>query len=149
MRMKTLHISNLLLSLFFGLILQSCEKDEGPGGTSTIRGKVIVHNFDAGYQEAVPREIYGGADEKVYIIYGADGTTYNDDFDTSYDGSYEFKNLQKGTYKIFVYSKDSTGAKTTGIISERDIPVFTTVEITENGSTNNAADLIILDNKAQ
>ncbi len=148
MRMKTLQIKNLLLILSFAFFLLSCEKDEGQGGTSTIRGKVIVHNFDSGYQEPEPREIYGAADEKVYIIYGPDGTTYDDDFDTSYDGSYEFKHLQKGTYKVFVYSKDSTGAYLQ-TPSVHDKAVFATVEITSNGSTVDVPDLIILDNKAQ
>jgi hypothetical protein len=148
MRMKRLAILYLPVLLVLCTTLVSCEKSEGEGGTSTIKGKVIVHNFDAGYQAPSPREIYGGADEKVYIIYGGDKTTYDDDFDTSFDGSYEFKHLQKGTYKIFVYSKDSSGASV-GLPSEHDIPVFATVEITSNGSTVEVPDLIILDNNAQ
>ena len=36
----------------------------------------------------------------TFIIYGEDGTTYNDDFNSSYDGTYEFKFLQKGKYKV-------------------------------------------------
>jgi hypothetical protein len=147
--MKRLSIKLLLVFLLPAFSLLSCKKEEGEGGTSTIRGKVIVHNFDAGYQEPQPREIYPAADEKVYIIYGADGTTYNDDFNTSYDGSYEFKFLQKGTYKIFVYSKDSTGANTPPfVVSDRKIPVFATVEV-GSSSTTDVPDLIILNNKAQ
>jgi hypothetical protein len=128
------------------ICLISCKKEEGIGGTSTITGKVIVHDFDGGFQEPAPQEIYPARDEKVFVIYGTDNLTYDDDFDTSLDGSYEFKNLQKGKYKIFAYSKDSTGAKLTGQVSDVDIPVIVEVEITSNGSTVAAPDIIILDN---
>src|SRR6476620_1551450 len=81
--------------------LFACKKDEGQGGTSTIRGKVITHNFDPSFQ--ILGETYPEADQKVFIIYGDEKTTYDDDYNTSFDGSYEFKYLQKGTYKLFVY----------------------------------------------
>jgi hypothetical protein len=144
--MKTFSMKGLASLLLIALVLPSCKKEEGEGGTSTIRGKVIVHDFDSGFQQSEPTKIYPASDEKVYVIYGEDGTTYDDDFNTSYDGSYEFKHLQKGTYKLFAYSKDSTNAKTTGILSDLDIPVIVTVEITSNGSTVDAPDIIILDN---
>lgn len=144
--MKALSIRPLAVFLLLLLTLQSCKKDEGLGGTSTIKGRVIIHDFDSGYQLSEPAEIYPAADERVYIIYGPDNTIYDDDFDTSYDGYYEFKYLQKGTYRIFVYTEDSAGAFM-GNPSLKDIPVFLTVEIPSNGSTVNAPDIIILDNK--
>jgi hypothetical protein len=130
----------LVVFLFAG-----CKKDEGPGGTSTIKGKVIVHDFDPAYQNSVP-VIYSATDEDTYIIYGADHSTYDDDYKTSFDGSYEFKFLQKGHYRLFAYSKDSTGAHT-GNLPSLKIPVFVDVEITSNGSTVTAPDIIILNNK--
>ncbi len=144
--MKSIHSIIYFSALFLFVVLQGCKKEEGIGGTSSISGKVIVHDFDAGFQEASPREIYPARNEKTFIIYGEDGTTYNDDFNTSYDGTYEFKFLQKGKYKIFAYSKDSTGAKTTGIISGQKIPVIINVEIKSNGSKVVAPDIILLDN---
>ncbi len=144
--MKSIHSIIYFSALFLFVVLQGCKKEEGIGGTSSISGKVIVHDFDAGFQEASPREIYPARNEKTFIIYGEDGTTYNDDFNTSYDGTYEFKFLQKGKYKIFAYSKDSTGAKTTGIISSQKIPVIINVEIKSNGSKVVAPDIILLDN---
>ncbi len=75
-----------------------------------------------------------------------DGTTYNDDFNTSYDGTFEFKFLQQGTYKLFVYSKELLPGASVFQPSDKDIPVFATVEITSNGSTVTTPDLIILDN---
>ncbi len=127
------------------LIFAGCKKDEGPGGTSTIKGKVIKYDYDGGFQLSQPSKIYPSVDENVYIIYGTDHTTYDDDYKTSYDGTYEFKYLQKGHYRLFAYSKDSTGAST-GFPSLEDIPSFIDVEITKNGTTVTGPDLIILDN---
>ena len=136
----------IYVCLVLGFTLLSCKKTEGPGGTSTIKGKIIVHDFDGGFQSPVPIKIHPIAKEDTYIIYGNDHSTYDDNYKTSFDGSYEFKHLQKGIYRLFAYSKDSTGAKT-GLLKDLKIPVFIEVEITSNGSTVTAPDLIILDNK--
>ena len=137
---------SIYICLVLSLFVISCKKTEGLGGTSTITGKVIVHDFDGGFQSPVPIEIRPVAKEDTYIIYGNDHSTYDDNYKTSFDGSYEFKHLQKGVYRLFAYSKDSTGAKN-GLLKDLKIPVFIEVEITSNGSTITAPDLIILDNK--
>jgi hypothetical protein len=78
-----------------------CAKTEGEGGAATIKGKVMVQDYTTSHTpNGSP---YPGYDVKVYIIYG-NGTTYHDDCDCSYDGTYEFRNLRKGTYKVFVYT---------------------------------------------
>ncbi len=136
----------IYICLVLSLSIAGCKKTEGPGGTSTIKGKVIVHDFDGGFQSPVPLAIYPSANQDTYIIYGADHSTYDDNFKTSFDGTYEFKYLQKGKYRLFTYSKDSTGAKS-GFLTGLKIPVFIDVEITSNGSTTEAPVLIILDNK--
>jgi len=66
--------------------------------------------------------------EDVYIIYGGKNTFYDDDIETSYDGSFRFDNLETGTYQIFVYEKClvSEGC------ADGKRAVITTVEITEN-----------------
>jgi hypothetical protein len=141
-----LGFTRLILPLLFALIiLSSCKKQEGPGGTSNIRGKIIVHDFDKGFQTPVPAKIYGAPDEKVYLIYGDADQTFDDDVNTSYDGTYEFKYLQKGSYHLFVYSKDSTGAKSQTPLSKVKIPVKIDVEISDKGTTVTAPDMIILD----
>lgn len=161
-RVKNYHLYRVLLSntlkmkgnkynywLISGLILMAsgygCKKDAGEGGTSSITGKVVVHDFDASFQAI--QDVYPAVDERVYIIYGADHATYDDDFRTSYDGSFSFKHLQKGKYKIFAYSKDSTGAYNGTVNSALpDIPKFVEVEITKNGQDVVAPDIVILDN---
>lgn len=138
---KYLSVFALVIFVFTG-----CKKEEGPGGTSTIKGRIIVHDFDGGFQNPTPVEIYPAIDQDIFLIYGADHSTYDDDYKTTYDGTYEFKYLQKGKYRLFAYSKDSTGASVF-LPSFKDIPVFVDVEITSNGSTVTAPDIIILDNK--
>jgi hypothetical protein len=88
----------LLLST---VLFSGCSKTEGQGGAATIEGKLMIQDYTlSSLPNGAP---YDGADEKVYIIYG-NGSTYSDDFNTSYDGSYRFTNLRPGTYKIFAYS---------------------------------------------
>ena len=92
----------VFFSLSFSLIaFFSCSKGEGKGGGATIKGKILIQEYATGtITNGTP---YAAANEKVYLIYG-DGTTYSESFSTSYDGSYEFTNLRKGNYKVFVYS---------------------------------------------
>jgi hypothetical protein len=90
-------ISALFLTLF------SCLKEPGPGGTSTITGKVYAYDYDADMINL--RAQYYAPDEDVYIIYG-DDSIFSDRTQTSFDGSYRFRYLRPGSYTIFVYSKN-------------------------------------------
>jgi hypothetical protein len=110
----------------------ACEKDAGEGGTSTIRGKVYVKNYNGSGQ--LVGEYYG-QEEHVYIIYG-EATYFGDDVKTSYDGTYEFDFLRKGSYTIFAYSKCDTCAA-------GQEPVIVTTEISKNHSTVELPDLVI------
>ena len=131
----------VILFSFFG-----CKKDEGLGGTSTISGKVFVHDYDASFQ--ILSATYPKTELDVYIIYGDSHSAYDNNYKTSYDGSFEFKYLQKGKYKLFVYVKDTTGAYLGNYNGNAPkIPVFVNVEITSNGSVVTAPDLYYLDNK--
>ena len=89
--------------LFASLLILSCNKVEGEGGTSSIIGALTVNEFKN--SDGSLKATYPGADEDVYIIYGGDNTTYNDKISTSYDGSYRIDNLVAGTYKLFSYSQ--------------------------------------------
>jgi len=126
------------------LLFASCAKDEGEGGTSTIKGKLFEKKYDRSYQSLLSES--PSPDEKVYIIYGTDHETYDNDYNTSYNGEYEFKYLQKGSYTIFAYTTDTSGVAATGYVDENKpkIPVFATVDIKENGSTVTAPNLTIL-----
>jgi hypothetical protein len=104
----------------FWILLVSCEKEPGPGGKSTIYGKVLVKDYNAAF--TVLEETYYGPGIWVYIIYG-DDRDYGDRIETSYDGTYEFKYLYPGTYHIYAYSKDSTLQTTAMVPVIREIIV--------------------------
>jgi len=96
----------LILPIFvLLLVFSSCQKVEGPGGTVTIKGVIIERNH-------VGTSIfeYPAADQDVYLIYGNENTFYDDDIQTSYDGSFEFRYLQKGNYQVFAYEDDNSVA---------------------------------------
>ncbi len=96
---KTILFSFLSICLVFS----SCKKVEGTGGSSTIKGKITALDYNGAgvYQN----NKYDAMDHKVFIIYGEGKTTHDDKIETSYDGSFEFKYLEKGTYTIYTYEK--------------------------------------------
>jgi hypothetical protein len=93
-------------------IFQACTKEEGTGGQSTIKGKVvrIEYSVDSSIvtkrdSMVIQREI-PAINEDVYIIYG-DKSSIGDKVVTSPDGTFEFNFLQAGKYKIVTYSDDT------------------------------------------
>ena len=127
----------LFLALLLGLF--GCEKEPGEGGTSSIRGKVekeyrIVLSNAATYQYTVD-----AADEEIYIIYG-DHVSPDDKVMTNFEGEFEFKNLRKGKYTIYVYSKDNSGLA--GVDMERMV-VKQEIEISDKGEEIEASSMTI------
>ena len=74
--------------------------------------------------------------EDVFIIYGAESTTFDDDVETSYDGTFKFDFLEEGSYQIFVYEKDPN------IPSGKVVKILTT-EITTKNSIVDLGTIII------
>ena len=98
--MKNGLYSLLLIALLVGTT--ACTNEEGIGGKAMISGQVIVEVYDRNTQELLTS---GPApNERIYIIYG-DNTGYDDDLRTSYDGTYKFEYLYKGSYQIYAYSE--------------------------------------------
>ncbi|HET6244340.1 MAG: hypothetical protein H0V01_05785 [Bacteroidetes bacterium] len=83
------------------------------GGSASIRGKIWVKNYNASFTEL--KGEYGAQDETVYLKCGNE-VSYSERIRTSYDGSFEFKNLRKGKYEIYTYSKDSAQLSPSGTI---------------------------------
>ena len=94
----------IVLPLLLSVILISCNKEPGPGGLASIKGKVYAYDLTNGLDTAAKGYL---AEIRVYIGQ-AESSTYFDDIRTSYDGSYEFKFLRKGKYKLWVVSKTDT-----------------------------------------
>ncbi len=126
----------LLIIATTSLLLLSCKKEAGKGGSSALYGKVKVRDYNTTF--TVLQDEFYAQEVRVYIIYG-DARGVSDDVRTSYDGSYEFKYLQPGTYHIFAYSKDST-SQTNALI-----PIIKTIEITKNKQELEVPEIIIID----
>lgn len=119
-------MKKLLLFSFATLFLSfvSCKKEEGLGGQATIKGKVHVTEYNNS-GVATGRKYYAG-DFDVYIIYGEGSNMYDDFVRTSFDGSFEFRYLRPGSYRVFVYSKNVSPSAT-----EPFSEVMQTVDITD------------------
>lgn len=130
------------IAIGFSLLFYGCEKSAGEGGTSRIVGKVYAHKYNASFTYKFGS--YYEPDEKVFLVYD-DDITAGEDVDTNYDGTYEFKYLRKGKYKIYVYSKDSTGAyQLKANVNAPEIPVIRNAEITKKGQTVIVPDIEII-----
>ncbi|MCQ2608791.1 MAG: hypothetical protein MJ197_08920 [Bacteroidales bacterium] len=93
------------LSFAFAIgFLFSCAPQEGKGGLASIQGKVMMQNLNAISEKS--GEAYPATDCNVFISYGSTGIS-DDKEATGYDGTYQFSNLTKGDYTVFVYSDDS------------------------------------------
>jgi hypothetical protein len=115
-------LKRLLFASIIVMLFAACEKEAGEGGTSEIRGKVYVLDYNADMMYLLKE--YYAPEEDVYIIYG-DDDIYTERFRTNYDGSFVFRYLRKGKYKIFAYSKNLE-------VEAGVEPVFVEVEITKD-----------------
>jgi len=99
---STLNATTILLLLVVGvLLISSCAKPEGEGGTSTIQGKVYAFDYNG---SGILQDEFYAPDEDVFIIYGTEDNYHDDSYKTSFDGSFRFQYLRPGTYTVFVYS---------------------------------------------
>jgi hypothetical protein len=126
-----------LLSLFILAITFGCQKPPGPGGSATVKGKVYARDFDNTQRYEIGKGYAAG--EKVYICYGKTNIVGNTER-TSTDGSFEFRYLTKGHYKVFVNSLD-TSIKVKG--NDTEIPIIKEFDITSSDQTVQLPDFVI------
>lgn len=109
MKIKYFFIGSFFLLIAF--VANSCKKEPGTGGMATIQGKIGVRQYDK-YFTALTYQ-YAGNNQSVYILYGSTpGLGGNgQSTKTDYQGNFQFQYLQKGNYKIYIYSADSAGVK--------------------------------------
>ncbi len=122
--MKKIVSSGFLCIPMIALLFSACSKPEGEGGTSTVSGRVYAMDYN---NSGTLVDEYYLADEDVFIIYGTGDNYHDDDYKTTFDGSYRFQYLTKGTYTVFVYSDCNACPSGTEAISQ-------TFEITNNNS---------------
>ena len=120
-------MKNIFLLVIIGLVITSCTKVEGEGGSASIKGFVYEYKLNI-LGDTISR--YAAADQDVFIIYGDDHTFYDDNIQTSYDGSFVFPYLQKGKYTVFVYEDCPTSDCPSG---KKEI--LRTIEITKKKQT--------------
>ncbi|MBC7863012.1 MAG: hypothetical protein IAF38_08555, partial [Bacteroidia bacterium] len=104
--MKPIKIFSIAMtvSILLGMTF-SCEKPAGPGGKASVTGKLYAKDFDK--YATVKLSEYYVAGENVFICYG-DNKAVGNDVKTSADGSFEFLYLNKGHYRIFANSRDTS-----------------------------------------
>ena len=122
----------ILLLIAITSLFLSCSKDEGYGGLATITGKVYGKDYNSN-GVLVSEDYLGGA--KVYIA-AHGSSSHFDSVDSSYDGTFRFEYLQKGTYDIWVFGDcDSCSWDQTYVLK--------TVEITSKKSSVTMEDIVI------
>ena len=128
---------HLLITLFAAmLLLPSCNKGPGEGGTGTVQGYVkLVHHPDDDY--TLTPDTLVAAKTDVFIIYG-DEAYFGDDIETNAEGLYRFEYLRPGDYTVFAYSSLPNGGK---------VAVSETVTL-ERGAVAQVPTLYIHDGKA-
>jgi len=119
------------------LSIYSCEKHPGEGGQAIIQGILYSRNSNSLENKTQIPEI----DERIYLIYGDQNKNSNDDQRTGYDGSFKFNYLQKGKYRLYAYSID-----TTVINSKKMIPIIKEIEIKGYRQVVDISDLVIYKN---
>ncbi len=129
--------------LTLALALSACKKDPGTGGAGTISGTIskevrVVLTNPATSLYTVP-----AADVDVYIVYG-EHVSPDDKVVTDYNGEFEFRNLRKGKYTIYVYSRDTTG-QNPPTIDPTKMVVLQEVELIDNEDHAVVSDLTIYD----
>jgi hypothetical protein len=133
--------SKKIVSLFIAALLMTaltgCEKPPGKGGKATVKGKVFASDFENTQRYVISRGYAPG--EKVYIVYG-NTNVVGDDTRTSYDGSYSFRFLTKGHYKVYANSLDTT-VVSKGVDALK--PVMIEFDITDPKQVVNLDDLKI------
>ena len=102
-------IKLLFALVAMALLLPSCNKGPGEGGTGTVQGFVkLVHHPDEDF--TLTPDTMAAAKTDVFIIYG-DEAYYGDDAETGADGMYQFEYLRPGNYTVYAYSTLPSGEK--------------------------------------
>jgi hypothetical protein len=130
-----------LFFLILAIAFVSCEKEPGTGGSGTISGNVSMEVRVVLTNPATELYTVPAADLDVYIVYG-EHVSPDDKVVTAYNGDFEFRNLRKGQYTVYVYSRDTTGQNPPTIDPSKMV-VLQEVELTDNEDDAVVSDLKI------
>lgn len=132
--MRKLSLAGVVLVVVLSTF-QSCKKVEGEGGSSTIIGKIVANKLNSA---GVVIASFDAPDHDVFIIYGEGETVHDDKVETSFDGNFEFKYLEKGVYTIYTYEDCNSCAS-----GQKEI--LKKVEITKNKEIINVGVIEVTD----
>ena len=92
------------------LVLASCNRNEGLGGTSSLEGYVynVIH-YDDNF--SFRKDTFPALGKKVYITFGNEAQV-GDDTDAGQDGYYRFNYLREGNYTVYALSEAASAEKT-------------------------------------
>lgn len=98
--------------------VKSIEYDEG---SASIKGRVFLINYlnSSSYPNLIVKDTSLAQDQDIFITYG-NHTFHDDKIETTYDGTFLFPDLIKGSYKVFLYSEDISGG-TEDIVIMKDV----------------------------
>ena len=104
--MKMYYFGLLLLAT---LLLFSCNKDEGFGGSSSVEGYVYqIRHWDKDYSYVL--DTIPAVDVRVQLTFGNNpGKYFGDDIRTDGRGMYRFDYLQDGNYLVSSFSEQADG----------------------------------------
>lgn len=103
MNQKSRFLSYAIVLITISLGIISCEKNEGFGGNSTIKGRLHLKQYNNDYSLLI--DSAPAKEQDVFIIFG-DDPDIGDKVNTNYDGYFEFNFLREGKYTIYYYSED-------------------------------------------
>lgn len=95
------------MSLALGLsilLATSCGKNEGPGGTGSISGRVTEQLYNDDYSLLIHER--PAVDEEVFIVFG-DEKALGSRVRTNNYGQFMFKYLYPGQYEVYIITDDS------------------------------------------
>jgi len=129
--------------LFVALLLVACEKDPGTGGAGSISGNISKEYRVVLTNPATAIYTVPAADVEVYIVYG-DHLSPDDKIMSDYNGNFEFRNLRKGKYTVYTYSRD-TLASNPPVVDPMKMVVLKEVELLDNEDHAVVSELTIYD----
>ena len=127
--------------------LFACRKGAGEGGNCTITGHVFGNYYNKNYSVKTNSEYAPLQD--VYIIFG-DDVTFGTNQKTNFDGTYSFRYLRPGRYRVYAYSRDSTGAAainrgtSQASLNPAPLAIIKDVEITSSNQTVIVPNLVVI-----
>jgi hypothetical protein len=129
-------IRHVIVSAAIILSFSACDKDPGPGGKGSIKGKLYSANINSPEFEVTPNCVE--PEERVYLVYGDKIDGFDKDTRVNHDGTFEFKFLRKGVYQVYAYGYDPNLPSSSG-----HAPTIKQIEISSSGETKIVENFVV------